>query len=342
MWDKNLPNNAQSFSAPFRVSPSFTPQTRTPWGGRRIAQMRGLAPQVIGEAWEVSSDERFPSRVEGGATLRSVLDAQPALLGERDGLQLLVKVLDAAAPLSVQIHPSDDDPALASDESGKPELWYVTAHEPGACLFIGLAPGADESTMRAALAADAGVDALLNRVEVSVGDVFVVPPGTPHALGAGVTLVEPQRVQDGRRGLTYRYWDWGRRFDEKGEPDPEGKPRELHVERAIAVTDWDAARGEAGLVSLRLKDERKPGARRLCGPAGEDGALPFPWLELHRWQGPCEVEVDAARHLRALHVCEGEVHFGDRVARAHESWIVPAGISSKARVQGTALLTHVC
>ncbi|HJL39212.1 MAG TPA: class I mannose-6-phosphate isomerase, partial [Polyangiaceae bacterium LLY-WYZ-15_(1-7)] len=326
---------------PLRLQPdNFTPARRTPWGGRRLLERYkdGLVPprnEVVGESWELSVEPDFPSRLaDEDATLAERVAADPeGLVGAERAAEwgstgLLVKLLDAAAPLSVQIHPSDDDPALGPEESGKPESWYVLDAEPGAGLYLGLAEGVDEAGMRQAIEAGEDVSALLPFVPVAPGDFFVIEAGTPHAIGPGLTLVEPQRVLPGRRGLTYRYWDWNRRYDAEGREDPAGAPRELHLERALAVTRWDRPRGEAFLPEVR----RRHGAPDLAGPASRAdlvGDLAFPWIGAERWAGTGALPVPAMPRLRSLTVLGGAVTLrGEGVAlslRRGETAALPAG-----------------
>ncbi|MCA9530843.1 MAG: class I mannose-6-phosphate isomerase, partial [Myxococcales bacterium] len=263
---------------PLLLAPApCTDPERTPWGGRRIVERYGrTVPRdvpddaPVGESWELSVTPDFPSRLDDGRLLSEVLASDPAqLLGAeaaRGGTALLVKLLDAAQALSVQIHPRDDYSGLGDAESGKPESWYVLDRAPGAGLYLGLRRGVDEGSLRAAITAGADASALLSFVPVEPGDFFVIDAGTAHAIGPGVTLVEPQRVVPGRRGVTYRYWDWNRRYDAAGRPvdadAPDGRARTLHLEHALAVTDWDAPREAALLASARCA----AGAPRPSGP----------------------------------------------------------------------------
>lgn len=324
---------------------NFTPPARTPWGGTRLrSRFKGDAPlapdkaayRVVGESWEVSVEPDFPSvDADDGRTLAAhVADDPRGWLGDADGFDLLVKLLDADAALSVQIHPRDDDPALAADEGGKPESWYVLAAQPGAGLYLGFEDGVDEAAVRATLEAQGDLSALLHFVPVAPGDLFVIDAGTPHAIGPGVTLVEPQRVRAGRRGLTYRYWDWNRRYDADGRRDPTGAPRALHVERALAVTRWDAPRGEALLATIR----RRAGAAdldaapRIEALAGPDGPVPFALLEVERICGTGTTTLPAVPYPRGLTVVAGAVTLrgeGWQVrAERGRSVAVPAGVGA--------------
>ncbi|MCA9519805.1 MAG: hypothetical protein KC609_02480, partial [Myxococcales bacterium] len=288
---------------PLRLQPdNFTPATRTPWGGRKIVgrYKRGLAASwdtsatpIVGESWEISVEPSFPSRViasddlvEGGrsaespraaadrdragATLaeRIVLDPVgwlgPDVAAAADGqLTLLVKLLDAADNLSVQVHPRAGDPALASNESGKPEAWVILERDAGAGLYLGFRDGVTRASVEACLASHGDLAQLLNFVPVEPWDVFLIEAGTPHAIGAGVTLFEPQFITPGRVGVTYRFWDWNRRYDEAGGLSDAGRPRALHIEESLRVTEWEAPRGAAFVESCRSRpaeevDDRGP------------------------------------------------------------------------------------
>lgn len=288
---------------------NFTPPARTPWGGTKIRDRYkaglGLAEgPPVGESWEVSVEPSFPSRLESGPTLAETIAAAPeAWLGRevarRHGqTPLLVKLLDAADDLSLQVHPRDGDPELAADESGKPEAWVVLEAEPGAGLYLGFREGVDRARVEETIASQGRLDTLMNFVPVAAGDAFVIDAGTPHAIGRGLTLLEPQFVEPGKKGVTYRYWDWNRRYDAEGRQDHSGKPRALHLDRSLAVTSWNAARGEAFVAACRPKRELlldEQGVRH-------ERVLSGRWLEVEAWRGDGTLRVDPAGTMWAI-VC---------------------------------------
>jgi hypothetical protein len=291
---------------------NFTGPARTPWGGTRIRALKGMAAGQVGESWELSVEPSFPSRFAGGELLSDRIARAPRdWLGaelERGSTALLVKLLDAADELSVQIHPRDDYEGLAPGESGKPECWYVVERDPGACLYIGLRPSVDAAAMSRAL--DGGdVPALLERVVVEPGDFFVIDAGTPHCIGRGVLLVEPQRVLPGRRGVTYRYWDWDRRYDTNGQLDPSGAPRELHRAHALAVTEWDRPRVEPV----------RAGAAQIQRAAHVE-ALGRGALDVWRIAGTGPVTLPSPGRLRSLTILEGTIEG----ASAGRTFAIPA------------------
>ncbi|MEZ4340343.1 MAG: class I mannose-6-phosphate isomerase [Sandaracinaceae bacterium] len=314
----------QEIDTPILLAPRFTPPSRTPWGGHRIRRLKGLpAGDVVGESWELSIEPDFPSRLEDGRALRDLCPDTP----------LLVKLLDAVEPLSVQIHPSDDDPTLGPDEGGKPECWYVIDGAPGAGLYIGLAEGVDEAALRRALEGGEDVSRMLPFVPVEPGDFFVIEAGTPHCVGAGVFLLEPQRVEPGRRGLTYRFWDWNRTYDAEGHPDPMGAQRALHVEAALHVTRWDLPRGDRLLARIRVR----AGRPALAAPAQIETLWATPPVRVMRVSGTGEVAIAPEDGLRGLTVLEGTVALGPLVVPAGRTAAIPprwAGPAHAERAHG--------
>jgi mannose-6-phosphate isomerase class I len=278
---------------------NLTPPARTPWGGRKIIhEYKPFLTQAgaVGESWEVSVEPSFPSRaLSGDAPLSALIAGDPvgwlgAEVAARYGGQspLLVKLLDAAAPLSVQVHPAEGDPALGPDESGKPEGWIVLEASPSAGIFLGFRREVTRAQVERCLREGGPLDALMNFVSVAPGDAFAIEAGTAHAIGAGVTLLEPQHITPGRCGVTYRFWDWDRRYDPHGQPDPAGQPRPLHVARSLEVTRWDGLQGVDFVDSCR------------CAPeiVAREGALeravvmrtPWFWVERLRGQGAAALE----------------------------------------------------
>lgn len=307
---------------------NFTPPTRTPWGGRRILERYkaglGIAAQgVVGESWEVSVEPSFPSRlVSRDETLASVIARDPlGWLGARrpaDQTPLLVKLLDAADNLSVQVHPAEGDPALAQDESGKPEAWVVLDADPGAGLYLGFREGVGRREVEACIASEGALDELMNFVEVKPGEAFLIDAGTPHAIGKGLTLLEPQHVAPGKSGVTYRFWDWNRRYA-GGHLAPHGKPRELHLARSLDVTDWSAPRGAAFVDRCRAAREPLDPHRDKC--------VSWPPFEVERWYGTGRFST-ACDTLLAIVCLGGSMRVGTLALRMGECAVVPAAAGS--------------
>ena len=245
-----MPASHPALAAPLTFAPRLKHYL---WGGRRLEDLFGrrLPEGVTAESWEVSGHPDEPSVVvDGLLTGRTLPDLVAehgvALLGhrgaraaQRGSFPLLVKLLDASHALSVQVHPDDSWAAAhRTGESGKDEMWHILHAEPGARIIHGLAAGVDRAGLRRAVA-EGRVQDVLNRVAVRPGDSVMVPAGTVHGILSGVVLLEVQQTSD----TTYRIYDWDR-------SGPDGRPRELHVDRALEVIDFE--RRDAALTEPRL------------------------------------------------------------------------------------------
>lgn len=216
------------------------------WGGQAILKKKGNAAsrlakdKLYGESWDLSSVKGDVSVVANGMlkgnNLNEIIEVYMGeLVGEenfeRYGLEfpLLVKYLDCNDKLSVQVHPDD---ALAEERHnsyGKTEAWYVVDCKPGAAIYLGFKDLNITREEYIAAVSESRLEPLLNKVEVHPGDVFFIPAGTVHALGAGIEVVEVQQTSD----VTYRIYDWDR-------VDASGKGRELHTALAVDAIDFEA------------------------------------------------------------------------------------------------------
>lgn len=205
-----------------------------PWGGTQLPRLYGLnaCSAPVGEAWLLSDHPLHHSMATSDAlqelSFRQLLQQQSfALTGSKDAapFPLLIKILDAAENLSIQVHPDDELARIWSPaERGKSEAWVVLSVEKDPVLYIGLKPDCNlqqfqESVRRGDAAS------CLNRIIPQPGEVYAIPPGTVHAIGAGIMLLEVQQSSD----ATFRLDDWGR----KG---TDGKTRQLHWEAGLACT----------------------------------------------------------------------------------------------------------
>jgi mannose-6-phosphate isomerase len=209
------------------------------WGGTRLADWLNLPeprPERIGETWQVYDDNKIINGALAGMTLaEATAHYGAALIGTRTiarygaDFPLLAKFLDAAQPLSIQVHPNDDyahTHESATGFHGKTEAWYILNATSGASVLYGLKAPISKREFADAIATDT-VEPLFHRLQVQAGDVVFVPAGTLHAIDAGITLFEIQQKSD----LTYRVYDYGRRDARTGQL------RELHIEKALAVSD---------------------------------------------------------------------------------------------------------
>ena len=212
------------------------------WGGTRLREeYHKTGAGIIAESWELSVRSDGPTLIGSGAhcgeSLADILCADPVgMAGTRCGVApfpLLIKLIDAQKDLSVQVHPSDASACREKGEQGKTEMWYVVDCEPESTLFLGFSRAVTPDELRQR-AQDGTICEVLNRVAVHPGDVFFVRPGTVHAIGAGILVAEIQQNSD----TTFRVYDYNRL-------GADGKPRQLHLERAIEVMNCAPAQGAA-------------------------------------------------------------------------------------------------
>ena len=209
------------------------------WGGSDICPFKGITPieEGIGESWELSHVEGNYSIVDNGDLEGRTLDELirtygKQLLGEKVMKQfgttfpLLIKFIDARADLSIQVHPNDELAMKRHHSFGKTEMWYVIKAKKDAKLYSGFSQqiDADEYVKRVG---DNTIMDVLQRYEVSPGDVFFLPAGRVHAIGAGCFIAEIQQTSN----ITYRIYDYDRK-------DANGKGRELHTELAKDAIDY--------------------------------------------------------------------------------------------------------
>lgn len=207
------------------------------WGGERLKTEYNKTLDVtpLAESWECSVHPDGMSVISGGIydgmTLKEVLDQNPAFLGEKSkDLPILVKFIDAARDLSIQVHPDDDYARKNDGDNGKTEFWYVLDAEKDSELIYGFEHPMDRDRIKKAIE-DGNLENMLHHIPVHKGDVFFVRPGTVHAIGKGIVLVEVQESSN----LTYRLYDYDR-------VDKDGNKRPLHFDKAVDVLDMDPVR----------------------------------------------------------------------------------------------------
>ncbi|CAL2107467.1 mannose-6-phosphate isomerase [Tenacibaculum sp. 190524A02b] len=211
------------------------------WGGEKLKTVlhKNTQDTNVGESWEISDVEGDTSVVVNGALKGKDLKELITLYKEdflgkkvyeefKEKFPLLIKYIDAKEALSIQLHPHDELAKKRHNSFGKTEMWYVMQADEKANLIVGFKKDSDKETYLKHLE-DKKLLEILNVDEVSSGDVYFIPTGRVHAIGAGVLLAEIQQTSD----ITYRVYDWDRQ-------DKEGNYRELHTEEAIDAIDYKA------------------------------------------------------------------------------------------------------
>lgn len=301
------------------------------WGGDRLKrEYNKTAPfDKIAESWELTvrgEDSCVIADGEyAGMSLDKFISEHKSVLGTNcnkyDRFPLLIKFIDAADRLSIQVHP-DDAYSLANEgELGKTEMWYIMACEPGAKLVYGLKEGCSTENFAKAVA-DGKTEDMLNFVDVHPGEVYFIPSGQVHAIGAGILIAEIQQNSN----ITYRVYDYNRR-------QADGSLRQLHTEKAIDVIKIRTT-DEVDSIRYALKDTEactellcscKYFTSRKYSTDSENVAI------LH-------VDDKSFVSLLVLDAAEGaEIEMGHTITTLHkgESYFIPAD-SGEVKIYGKA------
>ncbi len=225
----------------FKLSPTCKDYL---WGGHRLVENyhKNYEGDVLAETWELSCYPDSPSTIVNGAyagrTLAEYLEeAGEAALGTNckrfKEFPVLIKFIDAKGDLSIQVHPSDDYAYRVEGQPGKTEMWYVVEAEEGAQLYYGFDHEISKEEFQERIENNTLTE-VLHAAPVQKGDVFFIESGTLHAIGKGILIAEIQQNSN----VTYRIYDYGRR-------DKNGQLRELHVDKALDVTDLTPVRRRA-------------------------------------------------------------------------------------------------
>jgi len=274
---------------PFRLLPSYRDKI---WGATALEPWFRNSAKPIGEVWFTFED----NATDLGPTLGELVRRHgPALMGAAwvpPGFPILTKFIFTTQRLSIQVHPPDDYARRHEASAGKTEMWYVLRAEPGAAIGIGLKRAITRQRMREAVLSGE-IEELVDWRRTCAGDVIVVPAGSVHAIGAGLAVFEIQQQSD----VTYRLYDYGR-------------PRELHIEKAIDVAELGPHRHAAAPAPLG------PGHSLLA-------KTPYFATELRDATAAFEYTPDH-RGAHILAMIEGGGTLGGRPVNAGEVWIVPA------------------
>ena len=201
------------------------------WGGSRLRSDFGIKSDLnpLAEAWVLSCHPDGPSYLADGTTLADYVTAHPGCLGtdceKFEQFPILTKFIDAKNNLSIQVHPSNEYALKNEHQYGKTEMWYVLDCEPGAFLYYGFDHEISKAEFEERIKNNTLTE-VLNAVPVHKGDCFFIPAGTLHAICKGIVIAEVQQNSN----VTYRVYDYGR-------VGADGKPRALHIEKALDVAN---------------------------------------------------------------------------------------------------------
>jgi len=234
---------------PFSFKPVYIEKI---WGGSKLKETfsRDIISNNIGESWEVSVHPNGKSKIANGKLadeeLIYLIEKYPEkIIGEKynNDFPLLIKFLDVSKKLSVQVHPDDEYTKNLTHESGKTEIWYILAAKDDAEIIYGLKNNTTREEMKESIK-KGSLEKHLNSVSVNKGDVIYIPSGTIHCIKGGVLLAEIQQSSDS----TYRVYDWNR-------TNSDGQSRELHIDRALDVINYEQSLDDIKLAPLVYDDE---------------------------------------------------------------------------------------
>lgn len=282
--------------SPIPMNPAYRYGKATPWGGSQLKTLffREIPDAATGESLEVSAIPGLNSTDQNGQTLTALIEQYGArMTGEAftGEFPLLLKLIAAQDQLSVQVHPDDPYAKLHENKLGKTEAWIILDAPKGATLVYGVKEGVTREELLKASNEGASVEKLLRYVPVKAGDAFFIPAGTVHAIGSGITLYEIQQSSD----VTYRFYDWERK-------DQNGNKRELHIKKAIDVTDIDTRLNASVPTALPLEGK---GQRELI--------LSCEYFKTERYAG-CEnaiLPLDTRCFSMLTSIEDGELRFAD-------------------------------
>lgn len=298
------------------------------WGGTRLRDEFGFETDMdpVAEGWMLACHRDGMNTIDGGAydgkKLEEVIEqtGSETLLGKKSrafsDFPLLIKLIDAKNDLSIQVHPDDEYANRVEHEPGKTEIWYVLDADEGARLIYGFKKEISKEEFKNAIESNTLLD-VLNSVEVKKGDLFFIEAGTVHAIGKGTLIAEIQQNSNS----TYRVYDYGRL-------GKDGKPRELHIKKAVDVTVTKPPK--YGTKPQGIKEELDGGSRTLLTSC--------PLFTVYSYEADGELELFAGEDsFEHILVTGGSGRINGRDFKKGDSFLVPAGfgkytISGKAEI----------
>lgn len=286
------------------------------WGGTRLRDEFGKTSdgERLAESWELSCHKDGKSVITGGEydgmTLEDFLKKNPGAISTNctnyEDFPLLIKLIDAKENLSVQVHPDNEYARKFEGDNGKTEMWYIVDCDEGAEIVYGFRKKISQKEFEKAIEEDTLLEKV-NRVKVHKGDVFFIEPGTLHAIGKGILIAEIQQSSN----VTYRVYDYGR-------VGADGKPRELHIEKALDVTKLEPPSGNYG----------QPETFKLPVPDSDIEYCPLcccEYFSASRYDICGELSAESPNVFLHILVIDGEADISGTSVKKGSSVFVPAG-----------------
>ena len=285
------------------------------WGGQYFQKFKNIDLDVISELWELSVRDDFSSIIDSGInkgkSLKEVLTKED--IGPNSDrfiyFPLLIKLIDAKDNLSVQVHPSDKYALKNENSFGKSEMWHIINADEDAGIYVGFNKDYEKEEIERRLN-DGTILKTLNFFKVKPGDTFVINPGTIHAIGKGVRLIEIQQNSN----ITYRLYDYLRK-------DKDGNYRELHIKQALEVINYKKYVSNNSSSSLLADNqyfhvERKEVNGELTIKADEGSFVSFTFID-------------------------GEGIVDDLNYKIYDTFFLPNGKSCTVKGKGTVIISRV-
>lgn len=307
------------------------------WGGTKLKTDYGKKSDLerLAESWELSTHKDGASVIangpyQGKTLLTYIKEQGKKVLGSHapreEELSILIKLIDAKDRLSVQVHPTDAYALKNEGDFGKTEMWYVLDASEGAKLVYGFTKDLTKEAFRHYIETSTLSD-VLNYVEVKKGDAFFIEAGTLHAIGKGIQIAEIQQSSN----VTYRVYDYGR-------VGADGKPRELHIEKAIEVTHL--TKSDKPKVEYRFEPIQGQGCE-----AAKLADCKYFNVDILKVKGEAHLVADETSY-HSLLVLEGELKVvaeGESLALAKgESLFIPASTGAYTlKGEGQVILSRI-
>ncbi len=289
------------------------------WGGEKLKTMFGRkADGIVAESWEVSVHRDGESKVAGAdETFPWYLKKNPTAVTPDGGeFPVLIKYIDAAKNLSVQVHPSDEYALSHENDNGKTEAWYIVSAEPGAGIYCGFRRDTDKDEFLKKVN-DGTVEELLNFIPVKAGECYLIKAGTVHAIGAGCVICEVQQNSN----VTYRVYDYNRR-------GADGKLRPLHVDKAVEVINFKAYKNETDGGEFVKVDGGKIKRLTECK-----------YFRMRELRLDGKFTETNTRSFTAINIVSGAGEIDGEKFVAGDSFFVPAGETYELSGKATAIIT---
>ncbi|MBO6229830.1 MAG: class I mannose-6-phosphate isomerase [Ruminiclostridium sp.] len=302
------------------------------WGGTRLRDEYGKKSDAdkVAESWELSCHKDGKSVIANGAyagrTLEEYIEKEgKSVLGKNcerfEYFPILIKLIDAKDNLSVQVHPDNDYALRVEGEYGKTEMWYVIDADEGAELLYGFRHEIGREEFAERIKNNTLLE-VTNNVPVHKGDVFFIESGTLHAIGKGILIAEIQQNSN----TTYRIYDYGR-------VGKDGKPRELHIEKACEVTK----------LVPPTRPTKPQGQPQDKGGYTETLLATSEYFNVNRLDLRTEAKLCASEaSFNSLLVLDGSFTLGDITLTKGESCFIPAGSGDYTLTgKGEVILTDI-